>query len=102
MCVVAAILLAALCCSPAQAEDTAEDATEGSAVVSSARDAGRAIGLTFHEIGQGARNIGLQIGHTAAQAGRQIGHGAAEIGRTIGKAAKEGSQELGHAIKGGD
>jgi len=90
---IATLLLAAIYCLPASADD--------SGLVSGARHAGRATGSALHDIGQGAKQVGLEIGHAAADAGRQIGHGAAELGRSIGRAAKEGGREFGHAIKGG-
>ncbi len=65
-----------------------------------AKQAGRATGSAFHDIGQGAKKVGVEIGHAAADAGKKIGHGAAEMGRTIGRATSEGAKDFWHAIKG--
>jgi hypothetical protein len=91
---VAAIFLSALCCAHTWANDRSLD--------QGARDAGRATGSAIHDIGQGAKKIGVEIGHAAADAGKKIGHGFAEMGRSIGSAAKEGGKEFWHAVKGGD
>lgn len=90
---VGAIVLSGLCCVPVFADD--QSLREG------ARDAGRATGSAFHDLGQGAKQLGIEIGHAAADAGKKVGHGFAEMGRTIGAAAKEGGKEFWHAIKGG-
>jgi len=65
-----------------------------------AKQAGRATGSVFHDIGQGAKKAGIEIGHAAADAGKKIGHGAAEAGRTIGRATSQGAKEFWHALKG--
>lgn len=67
-----------------------------------AKQAGRATGSAFHDIGHGAKKIGIEIGHAAADAGKEIGRGAATVGRTIGHATREGATEFRQAIKGDD
>ena len=67
-----------------------------------ARDAGRAIGTTVREVGQGAKEFGLQVGHGAATAGRAIGHAAKEAGLTVGRAAAEGGREFMRAVRSRD
>jgi hypothetical protein len=88
----AAILVGGLLCSTAIAAD--QSLEQG------ARDAGRATGSAFHDVGQGAKKVGLEIGHAAADAGKKVGHGAANAGRAIGRAAKEGAKSFWHAVKG--
>lgn len=87
-----AILLAALFSSAVFAGD--QSLEQG------AKQAGHATGSALHDIGQGAKKVGVEIGHAAADAGRKIGHGAANAGRAIGRATSEGAKEFWHAIKG--
>ena len=88
------ILLAGLCCAMACADDQSLER--------GAKQAGRATGSAFHDIGHGAKKIGIEIGHAAADAGKEIGRGAATVGRTIGHATREGATEFRQAIKGDD
>jgi hypothetical protein len=84
---------------------------EAAGLADGAREAGRATGSVIHDVGQGAKKIGLEIGHGAATAGKEIGrvakegalavgHGAAEAGKAVGHAAAEGGRELGKAVRG--
>lgn len=88
------ILLVGLCCTSAHADDQSLER--------GAKQAGRATGSTVHDIGHGAKKIGIEIGHAAADAGKEIGRAAATAGRTIGRAAREGAKEFRHAINGAD
>lgn len=87
----AVVGLAILAPLPVLAEDApaAEQPQSSSGFVHGAKELGRAVGLAFHDIGQGAKRIGLEIGHGAAQVGREIGH-----------AAKESGKAFAHAIRG--
>ena len=88
------IFLLGLCCTTACADDQS--------VERGAKQAGRATGSALHDIGHGAKTIGIEIGHAAADAGKEIGRGAATVGRTIGHATREGATEFRQAIKGDD
>lgn len=88
------IFLVGLWCTTAYADDQS--------VERGAKQAGRATGSALHDIGHGAKTIGIEIGHAAADAGKEIGRAAATAGRTIGGAAREGAKEFRHAIKGDD
>lgn len=64
------------------------------------RQAGRAIGLAFRDIGSEGKRVGLSIGESAASFGKNFGKEAATAGKEVGRAAKEGGKALGRAITG--
>lgn len=61
-----------------------------------AKKAGRAVGSTAHDIGQGAKEVGKDVGKGAKKAGKAVG-GVAKEGV---EAAKEGGRELKRAVTG--
>ena len=78
------MLLAVIAAITPIATPAADDKTNADA-----KAAGQAIGDGMHEIGMGAKNLGLAVGEAAKKAGLAVGEGATEFGRAVAGKDKE-------------